>query len=419
MSTWRDFLEYLEKLRHADDEPKPGAIMFAFVNRYLEPMEDIKYRVEFDGKALSGVTTKSQNWVEVQPTTLQSVKVYAWSRVRKDFKLIDEVAPVPGKRLLVNERMKTFKHKSETQPHPAPQRHTPSPAATPAKAPTPPASKKTSDPAQHPQGVEPVGVKNDKSEPEHQANRSPTDKITVAQLKKIFPAAAEPYLQQVADEFNRNLTGYKLDTPLRRAHFFAQVRQEAGSALSPKQENLNYRSGVLLEKFSYYRKHRAEADTDGRLEETTYVEKTIKGVKKKVKEIKIIHKADQVAIANKAYAERSKNGPPESGDGWRFRGRGIFQLTFRDNYKKFSADYSQYWSTGGDDFVKNPDALCEYPHFIRSAIWFWIDKSVYKQADGGASNSDVDSVTSIINPAMDGAAERRQNFHELTYPTLK
>lgn len=404
---------------HAGGEPKPGAIMFAFVNRYLEPMEDIKYRIEFEGKTVSGVTTKTLNWIEVQPTTLQSIKVYVWSRVRKNFKLIDEVTPVLGKRLLINERMKTFKHKSETQPHPVPQPSTPSSFPSTARAPTTPASKGTTDPAQHPQGVEPIKGKNEKSEPEHQANRHSTDEITVAQLKKIFPAAVETYLKQVADEFNRDLTGYKLDTPLRRAHFFAQVRQEAGSALSPKQENLNYRSDVLIDKFSYYRKRHAEAETDGRLEEATYVEKTIKGVKKKVKVTKILHAADQVAIANKAYGGRGRNGPPESGDGWRFRGRGIFQLTLRGNYEKFSADYSRYWSNGRDDFLKNPDAICEYPQFIRSAIWFWIDKSIYKLADGGTSNADVDSVTSVINPAMDGASERRKNFHELTYPTFK
>lgn len=419
MSSWKDFLEYLEKLAGICDEPKPGAVMFAFINRYLEPIEDIKYRIEFEGKTVNGITTKSCNWIEVQPATLQSIKVYAWSRVRRDFKLIDEVAPVLGKRLLINERMKTFKHQSETQPHPVPQPGPLLPAAKTARPPTPAARKHPGYPAEQPQGVAPTKGKNTKSEPEHQTHRSTTDNITIAQLKKIFPAASESYLAQVADEFNRDLAGYKLDTPLRRAHFFAQVRQEAGSGLSAKQEGLNYRSDVLIDKFSYYRKHRSEAETDGRVEETTYVEKTVKGVKRKVKVTKIIHKSDQVAIANKAYGGRGGNGPPESGDGWRFRGRGIFQLTLRDNYKKFSAEYAQYWGEAEEDFLKNPDKVCEYPYFIRSAIWFWIDKSIYKFADGGGSDADINSVTSVINPAMDGASERRQNFYELTYPTFK
>lgn len=417
MSTWQDFLRFLDELRGGEAGPVPGAVMFSFVNRYLEPMDNIKYRIEFDGKTVSGITSKEQHSVEILPVSFKPIKVYAWSRVRKDFKLIDEVSPVAGKRLLINERMKTFKHDSKTQPHPRPQPASPLPQTQPAKA--QPASKGTANRHQQPQGVEPVKAKNANEEPEHRTNRPVGDKIEVVQLKKIFPAADESYLGKVADELNRDLEKYKLDTPLRRAHFFAQVRQEAGAGLSPKQESLNYRPDVLIDKFSYYQAHPAEAKADGRLEEMVEAEKVVKGVKKKVKVKKIVHKADQATIANKAYGGRGGNGAAVTGDGWRFRGRGIFQLTLRDNYTNFNSEYTRYWNDGAVDFLKSPDAVCEYPYFIRSAVWFWLKHSIYTKADRGATAAAVNAVTRVINPGMDGAAERRNNFDELTYPAFK
>ena len=76
-----------------------------------------------------------------------------------------------------------------------------------------------------------------------------TTPLTPPQLKVIFPAAAIDYLVKVAEELNRNPEAYGLDTPLRRAHFFAQVRQESGVGLKPVSENLNYSPEVLKTMF--------------------------------------------------------------------------------------------------------------------------------------------------------------------------
>lgn len=418
MSFWKTFLEYIDHLKGIDTEPRPGRILFCFVNRYLEPMEAIRYKIVFDGKTVAGVTTKEAHSVEIEPASLSSVKVYAWSRVKRDFKLIDEVNPVIGKRLLVNERMKTYKHPSKTHPHPDPQ------PALPASKPAPaqPQEKRLPKGGEEHQGVDRIDTDNAQGEPEHQTNRPVTDKITVLQLKKIFPAAQESFLTKVAEELNVDLAKYKLDTPLRRAHFFAQVRQEAGSGLSPKQENLNYKPEVLVSKFSYYADHPKEAESDGRAEEEIMVEKTVKGIKKKVKMKRIIHAANQQTIANKAYASRpgSRNGPASSGDGWRFRGRGIFQLTFRANYEDFTAEYPTYWGKAPVNFAVDPDKACEFPYFIRSAVWYWIKNKVYTKADVGSTDAAVNACTRLINgKGMDAAAERRNNFHELTYPAFK
>lgn len=391
--------------------------MICFVNRYFKPADAIKYRIEHDGKVTAGTTTVTTNTVEIKPDSLQPISVYAWSRVRKAFKLIDKIPPLLDRPQLIYERMKTYKHESRTQQHPESLPREPGPRKAP---PTSPIPKHSNDSTQQPQGVEPVKAKNQRGEPEHQTNRNIENIIKAAQLKTIFPSADVAYLENVAEELNANLEKYKLDTPLRRAHFFAQVRQEAGASLSPKQENLNYKPAVLIAKFSYYGEHANEASQDGRLDEVVKVEKIIGNKKKIIEREKTIKAANQQVIANKAYGGRGGNGPISSGDGWRFRGRGIFQLTLRDNYSTFNKEYPTYWADGAVDFLANPDKVCDFPYFIRSAVWYWVKHSAYVKADQGASDAAVNSITRIVNGrAMDAAAERRANFHELTYPAFK
>jgi predicted chitinase len=426
MSSWKEFLDYLDSLRGIKREPTPGAVMFCFVNRYLEPMEDIKYRIEFDGKVVTGITTASQHWREVNPASLQPIKVFAWSRVRKSFKLIDEVTPVLGKRLLINEHMKTFKHSSKTLRHPDTRSALPKGTGNHPKQQPMPAHNTPVDRNQQPQGVQPVHATNPSAEPVHQANRAVAGSIEVAQLKKIFPAAIEAYLTKVAAELNTDLPKYKLDTPLRRAHFFAQVRQEAGSSLSPKEESLSYTVEKLKDPingpFKYYKSHHSEADLDGRIDGVKTIETKVGSKTIRTKKTYVIRPANQEAIANKAYANRREmgNGDVASGDGWRFRGRGIFQLTGRSNYTRFSQEYGKLWSDANPDFATHPEKLVEFPYFIRSAVWFWVDNEIYAVADRGSSDSTIDSVTELVNGTAKHAADkRRANFKNLTYSAFK
>ncbi|MCX9458603.1 chitinase, partial [Vibrio cholerae] len=116
----------------------------------------------------------------------------------------------------------------------------------------------------------------------------------------------------VANELNSNIENMKINTSNRLYHFMAQVYQEVGSSFKVV-ENLNYKPSVLIGKFEYYSKRPDEAEQDGRTRE---------------------HPANQITIANKAYANRYENGSVKSGDGYKYRGRGAKQLTFRSNYKE-------------------------------------------------------------------------------------
>lgn len=221
--------------------------------------------------------------------------------------------------------------------------------------------------------------------------------ITLEQLKKVFPRAADSYLTQVATELNTDLAKYGLNTQLRKAHFFAQVRQESGAGLDAKVENMNYSPEGLKSTFGYYRAHPDEAVTDG--------------YERDQKTQRITRAAGKETIANKVYANRIGNGDSRSGDGWRFRGRGLIQVTGRANYADATRQYRKLYAGGLDvDFEQNPELVQEFPYTIRSAVCFWIQHALHQKADAGSTMKDVDRITNVINPGTKSVEERRQNF---------
>lgn len=103
-------------------------------------------------------------------------------------------------------------------------------------------------------------------------------------------------------------------------------------------------------------------------------------------------------LANHVYAGRLGNGDTASGDGWRYRGRGLKQLTGRDNYRRAAQAL-------GRPYVEQPDLLCRPEDAVRTAAWFWAANGCNPLADAG----DIDAITRRVNgPAMLQAATRRQ-----------
>jgi putative chitinase len=222
--------------------------------------------------------------------------------------------------------------------------------------------------------------------------------ITAAQLSQLFPDADNDYLGQVAVELNTDPSKYGLDTPLRCAHFFAQVMQEAGPELQAQVENLNYSPKALEANFSYYRNRPTEAVQDG------YAKDPNTG--------KIVRPANQQRIANNAYANRIGNGDAASGDGWRFRGRGFIQITGRANYAALATTYGTIYGAIAADFVANPDEVANFPYSLRSAVCFWVQHGLPALADHGSSDLNVDAITAVINKDTPSYGERRDNFHQ-------
>ena len=105
-------------------------------------------------------------------------------------------------------------------------------------------------------------------------------------------------------------------------------------------------------------------------------------------------------IANRAYANRMSNGPESSGDGWKFRGRGIIQLTGTHNYRTF-----------GRAVGMTPDQVIDYVQTkngaVEAACWYWNMRNINTPADRG----DVNVMTRLINGGTHGLADRRRRYN--------
>ena len=235
--------------------------------------------------------------------------------------------------------------------------------------------------------------------------------FTLSMLKQVFTDIKkdqEYILQEMVDELNRRDTDgvqmyikYKLDTRHRLEHFFGQCVVEVGSSFHELTESLNYSAKGLMS-FSYFKNHPDEAEQYGRKEK-------FEG-KKKI----ITQKADQEIIANIVYAdenrpEKLKLGNNQEGDGWKYRGRGMIQITGREIYTDFNT-FAHEAKLVGDEisFVDNPELVAENKTYaFVSAAFFWIYKykMVYKIADESKSDSEnedvVNKVTSIVNNKAD------------------
>jgi putative chitinase len=165
------------------------------------------------------------------------------------------------------------------------------------------------------------------------------------------------------------LPKYGIDTPLRKAHFLAQMAHESGG-LQFTEENLNYSVQGLR---NVFKKYFPTIDIANE-----YAKKPIK-------------------IANRVYANRMGNGNEASGDGYKFRGRGLIQLTGKENYQKFSQD-------SGLDVVTNPDLLLQPEWALTSACWYWNKNKLNTFAD----QDDLIMVTKRINGGTHGLNDRLQ-----------
>lgn len=109
------------------------------------------------------------------------------------------------------------------------------------------------------------------------------------------------------------------------------------------------------------------------------------------------------AIANKVYADRMGNSGEASGDGWNYRGRGIFQLTGKSNYLRLSKAVEI-------DFVSNPDMLTQVSEAVISACWYWNEGN----PTGKSLNTlcpDIKKVTKAINGGYIGLPDREKLYH--------
>ncbi len=193
--------------------------------------------------------------------------------------------------------------------------------------------------------------------------------LTKQQLAELIPG--NPYLDNWLEALNEILPEYEIDTPKRVAAFIAQCAHESGGFRALK-ENLNYRAESLLKVFPKYFKTSEEANKYARQPEK---------------------------IANKIYGGRMGNGPESSGDGFRYCGRGLIQLTGKENYTWFAASLEM-------PLEDVPEYLQTFEGAVQSACWFWETNNLNRWADTG----DILTLTKRINGGTIGLEDRKKHY---------
>lgn len=248
--------------------------------------------------------------------------------------------------------------------------------------------------------------------------------ITADEVYVVLPKASSSTVQSIANALNGHLVAYGLDNYTRLTEFFAQATVETGEGTNFT-ESLNYSVQGLLSIFpKYFKKHPADACEYGRISpksKKTADKKSVtfcKALAKKEKKKKggyvyKSHAADWEAIANRAYAGKNKNGSVSSGDGWKYRGRGMFMLTEKGNYESFQNWYNSIFSAKShQDFISDPNLLMEPDYAVTSAAYFWLQHGLAITADevsAGSSPCDVaNKITSVVDKHTDSYNRRCQ-----------
>jgi putative chitinase len=196
--------------------------------------------------------------------------------------------------------------------------------------------------------------------------------LTKEQLKQLLPK--NPYVDHWHHALSILLPDYEINTPQRMAAFIAQCSHESGGFTALK-ENLNYKPATLRKIFPKYFPNDEIAND--------YCSRPNK----------------QAAIANKVYASRMGNGDEASGDGYKFCGRGLIQLTGRDNYTFFAGSLNI-------TVEEASEYLATFEGAAQSACWFWESNNLNTEADAG----DIKKMTKKINGGYIGLDDRIKHY---------
>ena len=206
-------------------------------------------------------------------------------------------------------------------------------------------------------------------------------------IEILFPATKN--VAEVVDVIEKYRHKFGLDTDLRLAMFLAQVREEIGPEFKVVRENLNYAPTALMKTYKAFNSKLANeyGRSDGK-------------------------KANQVAIANIAYANKLGNGNADSDgdgdmdaddDGWKYRGAGCLQITGKANFAEVQKRIVA--KTGSE---ANPDTM---EGFLLFGFAYWLWRDCYRAADTG----DIDKVTAIINKYTSSYASRKEHYNKIRH----
>ena len=210
--------------------------------------------------------------------------------------------------------------------------------------------------------------------------------MTEKLIKILFPQTKN--MAEVVSIIDMYKDRFGLNTDLRLGQFLAQVREEVGPEFKVVRENLNYSSVALMKAYKVF--NQKLADKYGRNGKQG---------------------ADDVSIANIAYANKLGNGNADSDgdgdmdkedDGWKYRGAGCLQITGKYNFAEVQKRCLKYAGKEVD-----PDTM---EGFILFGMAYWIQHDLYRLADAGSDRKVTDSITARINKYTSSYDERYNHF---------
>ena len=194
--------------------------------------------------------------------------------------------------------------------------------------------------------------------------------ITLDLLRKLAPTTPVSTLTGYLQPLVVSCEQYSINTPRRIAHFLSQCAHESGN-FQFIIENLNYSASGLLSTFpKYFTKE--TANSYARLPQK---------------------------IGSRVYADRMGNGPEASGDGYKYRGRGLIQLTGKNNYTQFSKDI-------GKPIEEAIIYMETKPGAVHAALWFWDVNKLATLSDIAT----VDMITRKVNGGLNGYTDRLAKY---------
>ncbi|WP_436892942.1 glycoside hydrolase family 19 protein [Siccibacter turicensis] len=211
--------------------------------------------------------------------------------------------------------------------------------------------------------------------------------------------------ERVLPYLNKYAKAYKMEDKKEIAHFLSQIGHESGFSIT--EENLNYSAKGMRRIFgcikgpAQYNKNTDDCNL-GRLRDKLWTQ-----------ESSYAHKPEN--LANYVYASRMGNDGESSGDGYKYRGRGMIQLTGKDGYRYFTNKHNEMSPDDKRDFVEQPDlVISDTEYGVESAFSFWVSKGLNKTA----RTLSVQDVTQKVNGGQNGYSDRLQRFNAVA-PLLR
>jgi putative chitinase len=212
-------------------------------------------------------------------------------------------------------------------------------------------------------------------------SKHPIDLIDAKLLKLAAPATNDSDLAEWVQPIKDACIRFNIDTVREVACFLAQSGHESGG-FKRLSENLNYKA------------ERLRAVWPKRFPTLAVAAK---------------YAGNPERLANYVYASRMGNGGEQSGDGWKFRGRGLFQLTGRDNYTAFGRSLNIRAEAAADYIESGKEGAA------MSAAWFFD----YNNIDALAETAGVEDETKRINGGTLGLPERKAHFDSIVKELIK